>query len=108
MLIVLFFVLNASANTAAHLCFKRSSSAEGKRRFLAWQAAGNLLAFVGVLAYTAIMRNMDLHLAFPLTQGFTAIGVQIIGGLIAFRERIAVLSWIGTSLVIAGIIVIGA
>ncbi len=72
--------------------------------FILWQAAGNLAAFLGVLAYTAILRNMSLHVAYPLTEGLTAVGVQLIGGVLLFRERIPPIAWAGTGLILSGIV----
>ncbi|HTP60412.1 MAG TPA: hypothetical protein VMM82_15930, partial [Spirochaetia bacterium] len=74
------------------------------RRLLFWQVLGNLGAFLGVLAYTAILRDLSLHVAYPLTEGLTAIGVQVAGGVIVFQERISAVAWAGTGLIVAGVI----
>jgi multidrug transporter EmrE-like cation transporter len=57
-----------------------------------------------VLAYTALLRGMSLHLAYPLTEGLTAIGVQLIGGMIVFKERIPPLALAGTGLILSGMV----
>jgi multidrug transporter EmrE-like cation transporter len=105
MISFLLVLLNAAANTAGHACFKLSSAVDKPRTFIFWQIIGNLAAFVGVLAYTGLMCKMSLLMAFPLTQGLTAIGVQVVASLILFRERISLLAWVGTILIAVGIIV---
>jgi multidrug transporter EmrE-like cation transporter len=92
------------ANTGAHVALKRSAARRGVKLFILWQVVGNLAGFVGVLAYTALMRTMSLHVAYPLTEGLTAIGVQLVGGLIFFREKITPLAWAGTGLIFCGIV----
>ena len=47
---------------------------------------------------------MPLHVAYPLTEGLTAIGVQVVGGVIVFREKIPPVAWAGTGLILAGIV----
>jgi multidrug transporter EmrE-like cation transporter len=111
-MIALFFIaLNATANTAGHICFKLSSAVDKPKSFIFWQVLGNTAAFIGVLAYTGLMSklcNMTLLMAFPLTQGLTAIGVQVVASLILFRERISTLAWAGTILIVVGIIVMNS
>jgi multidrug transporter EmrE-like cation transporter len=97
---------NMTVNTAAHVCLKLSAAGRGVKRFVFWQVLGNLGGFLGVLAYTALMRGMDLHVAYPLTQGLTAVGVQIVGSRVLLRERIPPLAWAGTGLILAGIVLI--
>ncbi len=108
---IAFFLiaLNMTANTAGHICFKLSSAVDRSKSFIFWQIVGNTAAFIGSLAYTLVMSpkicGMDLLLAFPLTQGLTAVGVQVVASLIVFRERISLLAWAGTILIVVGIIV---
>jgi multidrug transporter EmrE-like cation transporter len=101
---LLLLLADLSANTGAHICLKLSAARRGPRLFLAWQAAGNLAAFLGTLAYTALMRDMSLHVAYPLTEGLTAVGVQLIGGVIVLKERITRSTWVGTALILSGIV----
>lgn len=102
---ILLLLADVLANTGAHISLKRSAARRGVRLFLLWQVIGNLAGFGGVLAYTALMRGgMSLHVAYPLTEGLTAIGVQIVGGMIVFRERISPVTWVGTGLILSGIV----
>lgn len=98
--------LVAAVNTLAHFCFKRSSLIKRRRDFVFWQAAGNLAGFAGVLGYTWLLGRMGLHRAFPLVQGFTALGVQLVLGLLVFKERIGARAWIGALLVVGGMVAI--
>ena len=102
---VLLLLADVVANTGAHIALKRSAARRGVKLFLLWQVVGNLAGFTGVLAYTALMRGgMSLHVAYPLTEGLTAVGVQIVGGLIVFHEKISPVTWVGTGLVLSGIV----
>ena len=102
---VLLLLADLCANTGAHICLKLSAAGKGMRRFVLWQVVGNLAGFGGVLAYTALMRGgISLHVAYPLTEGLTAIGVQLVGGMIVFRERISPVTWVGTGLILSGIV----
>jgi len=92
------------ANTGAHICFKLSAARKGLKIFIAWQVAGNLAAFLGVLAFTALLRSLSLHVAYPLTEGLTAVGVQLVGGVLVLRERIQRTAWVGTGLILCGIV----
>jgi len=101
---IFFLFANMGVNTGAHLCLKRSAQGKALKAFLFWQVLGNLGAFLGVLAYTAVLRDLSLHVAYPLTEGLTALGVQVVGGVIVFREKVSAVAWAGTGLIVAGII----
>jgi len=101
---VLLLLADVAANTGAHASLKRSAQSRGVRWFLLWQVAGNLAALLGTVAYTAILRGMSLHVAYPLTEGLSAVGVQIVCSLLLFRERIPPLAWAGTGLIVSGIV----
>jgi multidrug transporter EmrE-like cation transporter len=102
---VLLIALNAIANTVGHTCFKLSSAVDASSRFVLWQIVGNTAAFIGTVAYTWLMRDMSLLMAYPLTQGLTAVGVQVVASQFFFRERISGSAWIATILIVAGIII---
>ncbi len=107
MIPLLLIALNMTANTAGHVCFKLSS-ADQATSFVFWQVLGNTAAFIGVLAYTGLMRKMSLLMAFPLTQGLTAIGVQVVASQLFFHEHISPLAWTATVLIALGIIVMNS
>jgi len=101
---VLLLLADAAANTGAHIGFRHSARSRGVKLFLLWQVAGNLAALLGTVAYTAILRGMSLHVAYPLTEGLSAVGVQVVGSLLLFKERIPPLAWAGTGLIVLGIV----
>lgn len=101
---LLLLFADVTANTTAHACLKKSADVRGLRLFVLWQAAGNGAAFLGVLAYTMLLRTMSLHVAYPLTEGITAVGVQLVAGILLFRERIPPIAWVGTGLILSGIV----
>lgn len=101
---ILLLLANMAANTGAHVSFKRSALSSGAKWFILWQVVGNLAAFGGTVAYTAILRRVSLHVAYPLTEGLTAVGVLMVGSLVLFRERIPPLAWAGTGLIVLGIV----
>ena len=105
MIVALLLLANMMANTAAHIFLKRSAAGGGVKRFLFWQVLGNLVGFIGVLAYVFLLKGMPLHAAYPLTEGLSAIGVQIVGALLVLREKIRPLAWAGTGLMLAGIVI---
>ncbi len=121
MLTVVLVIATLALNTFGNICFRLSvsgpapatgvapvSGARGRaaRRFLAWQAAGNIAGFLGVLTFTGLLRVMSLQAAFPLIQGLTVLGVQLAGGRIIFGESIPPLAWAGTGLLLAGIVLV--
>jgi multidrug transporter EmrE-like cation transporter len=100
----LLLLADMSANTGAHIWLKLSARRKGVKLFLIYQVVGNFAGFLGVLAYTALMRSMALHVAYPLTEGLTAIGVQLVGGMLVLKEKIRPLAWVGTGLIVCGIV----
>jgi multidrug transporter EmrE-like cation transporter len=104
MITYLLLAADMAANTGAHICLKLSAAGRGVKLFLFWQVIGNLSGFVGVLAYTLLLRKMSLHAAYPLTEGLTAIGVQFVGSMVVMKERITAMAWVGTGLILCGIV----
>ena len=105
-MIPLLLFANMMANTAAHICLKLSAVSRKAVRFVFWQVLGNLGALGGVLAYTALLRTLTLHVTYPLTQGFTAVGVQFVASRLILGEKIAPVAWAGTTLILAGIVLV--
>lgn len=98
---------NMLFNVVANASFKISASSSNWRGFLFWQVVGNLAGFVTVLTLTALLRHVPLHVAFPVTTGVAVLGVQIIAAKLLFHEPITATQWLGTTLVVAGIALIG-
>jgi multidrug transporter EmrE-like cation transporter len=93
--------------TGANILLKFSAGAEGVLPFLLFQAGGNLAGLVGVLAYTALLRDMPLHVAFPLSRGLAILGVQVGASVLVFHETFRLTEAAGAILVAAGIIFVG-
>lgn len=103
LLLSLYVVFVAGAN----LLLKLSAQAGAAWPFIALQMAGNLAGFVAVLAYTGMMRTLPLHIAFPLTRGFSVLAIQGAVALLVFRESFRPTEIVGAAAVAAGIILVG-
>ncbi len=93
--------------TASNVFLKLAAEAHQAWAFLAMFAAGNLAGFVGILAYTGLLRTLPLHVAFPLSRGLVVLGVQLLASVVFFRERFTLREAGGVALVTAGIILVG-
>ena len=99
---------NLAFTVLAKIGFKLSAASSDWRGFWFWQIAANLAGFVGVLTLTWLLRLIPLHVAYPVTMGLAVIGVQVIAAWLLFHESIELLQWLGTGLVVAGIVLISA
>lgn len=97
---------NLLFNIMANASFKLSAAAEGWRSFVTWQVIGNLAGFITVLTFTGLLRYLPLHVAYPLTAGLAVIGVQVAAARWLFGEAISPGQWLGTLLVVAGIVLV--
>ncbi len=93
--------------TGANIFLKLSADAHDTRILLVMLVAGNLAGFVGVLAYTGLLRTLPLHVAFPLSRGLGVLGVQLLAALVFFRESFTAREAAAVALVTAGIILVG-
>jgi multidrug transporter EmrE-like cation transporter len=98
---------NMLFNVLANSSFKFSAGSATVFQFIAWQVIGNLAGFITVITLTGMLKSVPLSIAFPLTSGLAIIGVQVLGAIILFHEPISLEKWIGTLLIIFGIILIG-
>lgn len=98
---------NLLFNIVANASFKVSADSRTWRAFLLWQVVGNLAGFITVLTLTGLLRHIPLHVAFPLTTGLAVVGVQVGAARLLFHESITPVQWIGTLLVVIGILFIG-
>lgn len=94
--------------TGSNVLLKLSADAHDTRMLIVLFAAGNLVGFVGVLAYTDLLRTLPLHVAFPLSRGLVVLGVQVGAAFLFFRESFTLREAAGVALVTAGIILVGA
>jgi multidrug transporter EmrE-like cation transporter len=97
---------NLLFNIIANVSFKLSAGSPTTRGFLLWQVAGNLAGFITVLTLTGLLRFIPLQVAYPVTTGLAVIGVQVIAVRLLFHESITLPQWLGTLLVVLGIVLI--
>lgn len=93
--------------TVANTLLTFSAHASAAMSFLLFQIAGNLVGFIGILAYTGLLRTLPLHVAFPLSRGAAVIGVQLVASLLVFHEVFKLTEIAGTVVVAAGVILVG-
>ncbi|MCJ7623613.1 MAG: hypothetical protein MUO76_08920 [Anaerolineaceae bacterium] len=86
--------------------FKFSAASGDVRGFWFWQVLGNLAGFGTVLALTGLLRVFPLHVAYPACQGLAILAVNLISARLVFRETITPLQWLGTVLIITGIVLV--
>ena len=106
LLIAVLIIAHMGLSIITNGSFRQSAGSSDWRGYWLWQLIGNTTGFLGVQALTNLMRFLPLHIAYPVTQGLAVIGVQIFAARWIFRESIGPLQWIGTLLVVAGIILI--
>ncbi len=94
--------------TASNVFLKLAADGRETATVVLTFAAGNAVGFVGVLAYTGLLRRLPLHIAFPLSRGLVVLGVQFLAALVFFHERFTLKEAGGVVLVTAGIILVGA
>jgi undecaprenyl phosphate-alpha-L-ara4N flippase subunit ArnE len=98
--------VNVIFNIVASSGFKMSAESTNWRSFLGWQVVGNFSGLVTVIALTLLLRLTSLHVAYPVTTGLSVVGVQVVAAALLFREAISPIQWLGTLLVVAGIVLI--
>lgn len=99
---------NLFFNILANASFKVSIANHDWSHFLVWQVIGNLAGFITVLTLTGLLVFIPLHVAFPITTGLAVIGVQIASAKYIFSEPVSAPQWLGTILIVVGILLIGA
>lgn len=101
-LVLVHFIMNISSN----VCFKKSALSKSPGKFVLWQIPANLMGFACVLTFTVLLRHLSMSVAFPLTQGLGVLGIQFVAARPFFKERIPPLHWVGTGLIVSGIILL--
>jgi multidrug transporter EmrE-like cation transporter len=99
---------NLLFNVIANAGFKLSAASPTWRGFLLWQVVGNLAGLITVLTLTGLLHFVPLRVAYPVTAGLAVIGVQVVAAGLLFHEPISSTQWLGTCLVLAGIVLVGA
>ncbi|MGA2112193.1 MAG: hypothetical protein ABSG98_08605 [Anaerolineales bacterium] len=107
LLVLGLLAANLAFNVLANASFKVSALSANWRGFLFWQVVGNLSGFLTVLSLTWLLRYDALHVVFPLTTGLAVVGVQVLAAALFFHETITPPQWLGTILIVLGIMLIG-
>jgi len=94
-------------NVVANASFKAAAQSPNWRGFLSWQVVGNLAGFLTVLALTGLLKFIPLGIAFPVTTGLAVIAVQVAAAALIFHEPISATQWLGTLIIVAGILLVG-
>lgn len=105
-LVIALILGNLIFNIVANASFKVSAESANWRGFLFWQVVGNLAGFITVITLTGLLRFIPLHIAFPVTTGLAVLGVQVVAGMLLFGETISYSQWLGTILVVFGIVLL--
>ncbi|MGB5931826.1 MAG: hypothetical protein WBH57_02000 [Anaerolineae bacterium] len=106
-IILALITANLLFNIVANASFKVSALSGTWRGLLSWQVVGNLAGFITVLTLTGLLRYLPLHMAYPVTTGLAVLGVQIVGAKLLFHEPMTPGQWLGTVLLVLGIVLIG-
>ena len=102
------FFANFLFNVISNASFKFSAQSPNWNGIIAWQIAGNLAGFITVISLTLLLRNTTLNIVYPVTAGLSVVGVQVFAAWLVFHEPISMVKWLGTLLIVLGIILIGA
>ncbi|MEW6716670.1 MAG: hypothetical protein AB1345_04090 [Chloroflexota bacterium] len=97
---------NLFFNIIANSGFKLSATSSNWRGFISWQIIGNLAGFLAVLTLTGLLHHLPLHVVYPISMGLAIIGVQLVAARMFFHEPITITQWMGSLLVVGGIILI--
>jgi multidrug transporter EmrE-like cation transporter len=106
-LITTLLLANVAFNIVANASFKLSALSGSWKPFLSWQVIGNLAGFLTVITLTWLLRYIPLHVAFTVTTGLAVLGVQLGASAWIFHEPISRGQWLGSLLVVAGIVLVG-
>ncbi len=103
---VILLLANLFFNIVANASFKYSVLSHDWQHFLSWQILGNLAGFITVITLTGLLRFIPLSIAYPICTGLAVIGVQVASAKFLFGEPVTSAQWLGTLLIVAGIILI--
>ncbi len=106
--VVALVVANLAAILTSSVGLKLSAWAPDRRGFLGWQVVANLAGFLGVLAFTGLMRFVPLSIGYGITAGLGFVLVQIVGARLFFHEPVTPVQWLGVGAVALGIALIAS
>ncbi len=103
---IVLLTVNLAFNIIANAALRVSTHSATWRDVLIWQVIGNLAGFVTVITLTGLLHYTPLSIAFPVTEGLSVLGVQLVAAACLFREPINFTQWIGASLIVVGILLV--
>jgi len=106
--VVALVAVNLASVLSSNIALKLSAWAPDWRGFLSWQVFGNLAGFLGVLAFTALMRIVPLNVGYGITAGLGFVLVQVVGAHLFFHEPITPVQGLGVAAVTLGIALIAS
>jgi len=106
--VVALVVVNLASVLSSNIALKLSAWAPDWRGLLGWQIVGNLVGFVGVLAFTGLMRFVPLNVGYGITAGLGFVLVQVVAAHLFFHEPISPVQWVGVAAVTVGIALIAS
>ena len=107
LLFVLVLVgVNQFFNVAATLSMAASGYAERPRTFVTWQIVGGLFGLGINLSFAGLVRYWSVGFANAVGIGLAFLSTQVIAAHFVYRERFAWPQWLGTALVLVGVLLI--
>jgi drug/metabolite transporter (DMT)-like permease len=99
-------VLNQVFNAGATVAFAWSGLAGGIRPFILWQIGGGLFGLGAQLTFAGLVRVGSLRVANAIGIGLAFAVAQLAGAILVFGEPFGRAAWLGTLLVVAGVLLI--
>ncbi len=97
---------NLASTVVSNVGLEWSAASSKLRGFLWWQVVGNVTGFLGVLAFTFLLRFIPLHLAYAFTAGLGFVAVQFFGAHLVCGEVITTSQWLGMALITVGVVIV--
>ena len=107
LLVVLVLVaVNQFFNVGATLSFAASGHAEQLRTFVAWQIIGGVFGLGVNLTFAGLVRYWSLSFANVTGIALAFVSAQVFAAYMILHEPFAWPQWLGTSLVVVGVVLI--
>ena len=103
LMVVMVLLLTVALEVGEQLCWTMKSRL--LRGGVIWIGAGILTHFARLAAWFVLLKLLPLSVALPLT-GLDYVGVAFMGAWL-FAERLDWRRWLGTGLIVAGMVLVG-
>ncbi len=101
-------LLNQVFNVGATAAFALSGKAEAASGFVFWQIAGGLFGLGLQITFAGMVRFFSVQFANSVGIGLSFLTAQIIVAYLFFHEPFSAIQWVGSALVLVGILLIAA